>query len=481
MTRLSRRQFLSAAAGTTAAASTLWLPMGPGSDSRARGGTAGRLRPVVEREEDVYHYEPADNGSGPMWCHGNTCLVRLGDDVFASGLETLRDYAPLNNCRWTLFQREPGGWQLAQADEKGRTREPCPLGCFSDGRVLMSVNPTLTTDPKAHAGPARPEILQFAAGDARGAYKTLLPQWANSPRFTEHSYRSFATDGVHHELVLFQNIGYTHSCWAFLDRDERWTTGELVWLPREDPSKAPYGSTGTRVNYPNVALKDRAVHFLGNSAFDQWERMPDVGDSKRQWGPRFRKLYYTWSDDIRSGEFSDWIEIDNCYTTGGWLFSCDLHVAADGDVHMLWHENPIHLGLRNDRFPDIERVWALKYAVVRRGQVLTRRTLMSGGEVGSTEIPGRARFHVMPDGRLFVVGYVHGRDQAGASVSENRLIELLPDGTSSPPIRLAMEHPLTVFFTATPRAGCAPSTTLDLLGTRAGSSQTISYARIALG
>ena len=26
------------------------------------------LRPVVEVEEDVYRYKPADNGAGPMWC-----------------------------------------------------------------------------------------------------------------------------------------------------------------------------------------------------------------------------------------------------------------------------------------------------------------------------------------------------------------------------------------------------------------------------
>jgi hypothetical protein len=65
-----------------------------------------KLRPVVELEEDVYSYEPANNGAGPMWCSGSTCLVRIGDDVFASGLETLKDCKPLNNCRWTLFRRE---------------------------------------------------------------------------------------------------------------------------------------------------------------------------------------------------------------------------------------------------------------------------------------------------------------------------------------------------------------------------------------
>ncbi len=70
---------------------------------------AAPLRPVVEIEEDVYSYTPADNGAGPLWCHGSTCLARIGEDVFASGLETLKDAKPLNNCRWTLLRRGANG------------------------------------------------------------------------------------------------------------------------------------------------------------------------------------------------------------------------------------------------------------------------------------------------------------------------------------------------------------------------------------
>ena len=63
------------------------------------------LAPVVEAEETVYRFEPANNGAGPMWCSGSTCLVRIQDKLFASGLETLTEFTPLNNCRWTLFER----------------------------------------------------------------------------------------------------------------------------------------------------------------------------------------------------------------------------------------------------------------------------------------------------------------------------------------------------------------------------------------
>jgi len=39
-------------------------------------------RPVVEAEEIVYSYTPADNGAGPMWCYGSSCITRVGDRVF---------------------------------------------------------------------------------------------------------------------------------------------------------------------------------------------------------------------------------------------------------------------------------------------------------------------------------------------------------------------------------------------------------------
>ena len=93
------------------------------------------LRPVVEAEEDVYQYEPLDNGSGPLWCSGSTCLVRVGEKVFASGVEKISDAKPLNNCRWTLFQRGTHGWERLRAGA-GRTRNLRPWqavrtdGCF---------------------------------------------------------------------------------------------------------------------------------------------------------------------------------------------------------------------------------------------------------------------------------------------------------------------------------------------------------------
>jgi len=53
------------------------------------GGEAVKktTEPVVECEDVVYSGRYSNNGSCPMWCFSNTCIARLGDDVFASGYE----------------------------------------------------------------------------------------------------------------------------------------------------------------------------------------------------------------------------------------------------------------------------------------------------------------------------------------------------------------------------------------------------------
>lgn len=437
------------------------------------------LRALVEVEEDVYTFTPANNGAGPMWCRGSTCLVRAGDRVFASGIETLPDAKPLNNCRWLLFERGPNGWRQAQADPAGRTREPSPLVVFPDGQIFLSANPTLVSDPTVYAGPARPELARFTASDPAGAYDILLPDWAGTPAFTEHSYRSFAADGPARELILFQNVGYTHAEWTFRDAAGRWRAqGQLKW-----PWGAEYDRPQPiRICYPNVALKNRAVYFCGVSdIIEPYQAWRDYKRSLtgRDWDYDFRRLFFTWSHDITTGRFNDWIEIASRDRTAGWITPGDLWVDANDTVHIVWTERAIDQRLREKFFPDEKQSHQLNYARVRNGQVTQRVTLARADEGGSGEIPAAPRFHVMPDGRLLLVYYAHGTDRQGRSVSENRLIDLSSLRDNPPPfLRLPLRYPLSTYFTATVRAGSAPSELLDLLGHRVGANQTISYARI---
>jgi hypothetical protein len=444
----------------------------------AASGSLEQLR--VEVEEEVYRYEPANNGAGPLWCHGSTCIVRIGETVFVTGLETLADAAPLNNCRWMLFQRSTEGWDRVWTDETGRTREPSPIAGFPDRRLFVSANPTLVADRQAYAGPARPELFEFAAGDPGNPVRRWQPEWAGTPAFTEHSYRSLAADGPNRELILFQNIGYTHAEWAFLDRDGAWSAqGQLKW-----PWGAEYAQPQPiRICYPNVAIRARSVHFCGVS--DIIEPNPEWRAYKREltgreWDYDFRRLFYTWSSDIRRGEFQPWVEIASRETTAGWITPGDLWIDARNDVHILWTERALDERLRDKFFPTEKQRYSLEYAVVRQGKVTARRTLIEAREGGANERPGRGRFHTTSDHRLLVIFYVSGSDPAGRPVSENRLLEIRPDRSVGPALTVPFQAPFTDFFTATPRAGSSAHNRLDLLGTQAGKPNTISYARLRI-
>ncbi len=439
----------------------------------------GPPMPRVEVEETVYTYTDPQNGAGPMWCSGSTCLVRRGERVFASGLEVVPGARPLNNCRWVLYERQPDGWQRLRQAVLNLTREPCLLALTGDGRLFLSAHPTLA--PNEPQGPARPELIVFQANNPRGQWELLLPQWQGNPVFTEHSYRSLAADADRNELILFVHTTSPWAVsWSFLNSNGLWSArGELRW---------PWGSSYAqpqpiRVAYPNVLLRNRAVHFCGVS--DIVEPNPEWRAFKKQltgrdWDYDFRRLFYTYSRDIELGAFADWVEVASREATCGWITPGDLWLDREDVVHLVWTERAIDERLRERFFPRARQSHAIQYARLRSGEIILRRTLAQAEEGGSQEVPSAPRFHITPDLRLYVIYYVRGRNPAGEVVSENRLLEILPNGTVTAAAKVPLQHPLNSYFTATPRAGSPLSRTLDLLGTRADTPLTICYARIRI-
>ncbi len=441
----------------------------------ALAGDLRRVEVEVEIEEDVYSYKGANNGAGPMWCHGGTSIVRVGERVFASGLETLRDAKPLNNCVPLLFWRGKDGWVRSYRGD-GRTREPSPVAAFPDGRVFLSGNPTLTK-PDIYSGRSRPRVLEFKAVDPAGSPEVLAPKWDGGPSFSEHSYRSFAADADRRELILLQNVGYTHAEWSYRNGNGEWAAaGKLAW-PWGTEYETPQP---IRVCYPAVALKDKAVYFCGVS--DILEPKSAWRDHKRKltgrkWDYDFRRLFYTWSEDITSGKFHDWVEVSSREETGGNIFPADLYVAPSGEIFVLWTERALDERLREKFFPGEKQRHSLEYAILRDGKVTRRVALVEGGEGLGNERPGWGRFHVSEDGRLFVFHYVGGRNMEGRSISENRIVEIHADGSHGEPTAIKLEKPLSSFFTATVRAGCRPSNLIDVFGDIGG---TMRYVRIRL-
>jgi hypothetical protein len=426
---------------------------------------------VVEVEEDVTTCAPPGNGAGPFWCYGAPLIVRLGKSVFLSAMETGEDIPPLCNTRWRIFRRhDQGKWEMVQSAEKFNQREPCPIVCFSGGKLFLSVNPS-TRPPGTKYGPCDPHLLEFSAAEPEKPGIPDHAQWDEDTVFTDHSYRGVAADGQRGEILLLNIHARTgEQFWSFRDADCRWSRHGRVKFP-------------IRSCYPQVALKNRAGHILAIGdivePIEEWRtyKFEKTGSS---WDYVFRRLFYTYTPDITKTDFSDPIEVDNLDDTAGAIRNLDLWIDDDGAAHILYLKRTVQSALMRDRFfPDVPLNTSLEYVVMRDGQIAKRTTLLKGGEGASTETPGNARFHVTSDGKLLVIYYCSGRDADGNALSENRLLPVFPE-TGSVAVVLNLREPFTTFFTAIERGGSAPSDIIDLFGS-GRNSQALRYARINIG
>lgn len=426
------------------------------------------MMPVVEVEETIYTYVPPNNGAGPMWCYGSSCIVRYGDDVFVSGLETLEGVKPLNNCRWTLFGRDEKGWRLIQSDPKGRQREPCPLGVFSNGTLVLSTNPTLNPPDTEGGGPANPHLLKLSCAHPKALGKPLQPVWAGRPTFGEHSYRGMGIDAANREVVILNKLGYNETHWAYLNKHGKWTNKGIIIYPIPGC-------------YPEVALVNGACHVF--AVGDIWEPVEEWLKWKREnkiWEYVFRRLFYLYNSDIARKQFPQPVEIDNVESTAGRFQNLDLWVDGSGNAHLLYSKNTVlSKDMRDKFFPGTPIVTSLEYCVVRNGKVVRRKTLIAAGEGHGTEYPGFARLHSTKDGRLFVFYHCAGTDRDGRQFDENRLMEIKASGECSKPVTVKLKRPFTNFMLATQRGGSPPSNTIDVLGS-GGAANEIRYARIKI-
>ncbi len=443
-----------------------------------------RVTAVVECEEDIYRYEPANNGAGPLWCYGSTCIVRDGEQVYVTGLETLPHIRPetLNNVRWLLYRRDGVGWALVQAGD-GRTREPCPLVLLPGRGLYLSDNPTLMPENTPRPTAAQPQVLALGADDAGATVRRLLPKWDGQPPFTEHSYRAVAADAARGELILLNILGHEGYHWSLLDAGERWAAHGTLAFPWGADYETPQP---IRICYPEVVLRDRAVHLLGISDIVEpvraWKEAR-YAVTGRVWDYDFRRLFYATSADVSAQPFAAWLEVASRESTSGTLRNLDLWVDDAGAAHLLWLEQSCDPRIRARFFPDVPLTVSLECAVVEKDAVRRRQTLAVGGEGLAERVPFCGRFHVDAGGRLYVV-YTTTRYDPTAGTSQKPAMHLLalPPGEDAPaPLEITLRVPLLgSFMTATPRAGTEPSGVLDLLG-QGRNPQTMRYVRVRVG
>ncbi|MDA0335849.1 MAG: hypothetical protein O2782_11835 [bacterium] len=422
---------------------------------------------TIEVEEDLCTYQSADNGAGPLWCHGSTIVARSADRVFVAALETLADQVPLNNTRWVLYERpDNGAWRLLHTDTTGRTREPSPIALVGND-LLVSANPTLTA-AGAYNGPAQPTVFRFDTRALDRAPCVEPPDWEDSARFSEHSYRTVAADGATGDVLYMQNEGYEIAHMS-LRRGGVWQPrGEIRW-PFGDEYARPQP---LRLCYPNVMLCGGGAHFLGVG--DIIEPVEPWREAKKQitgrdWDYVFRRLFHARTPDLGSQPFGPWLELANRDATAGSTRHCDLWIDATGDAHILWIESSTDARLRDQFFPDTQIRQSLEYAIVRAGQCVERHCLATHSEGDDGLIPSQARLHVAASGVPLILAQFH--DARGVRW---RLAPLQVDPAW---IDVAFRRPMSgTFLTNTVRGGSAPADVIDIVSSIDGPG--LGYARL---
>ena len=417
------------------------------------------MKAAVEVEETVCQTGNPNNGAGAFWCYGAPLIVRIGERVFVSALEVGEGVAPLCNTRPRVMTRGENGWQVVWNPEEFREREPCPLVGFHDGTLALSVNPLINATG-ARQGACSPLTRLFSAGDLKSPPKEVQPQWGGGNTFTEHSYRGIACDGARGEILLLNIDARTsEQCWGLRDASGAWLRMGKIRFP-------------IRSCYPQVALHNRAAHVLAIGdivePIEEWRKYKRE-KTQREWDYVFRRLFYTYTPDASTTDFATPIEIDTVDATGGHILNLDLWLDATGDAHVLYIKQPIVPLVREKFFPQMRLTKSLEYVVVRKGNVVSRQTLLTSGEGITGDAPNYARFHATPDGRLFVI--------YASDPSAMKLMPLLPQRAE--PVTLPVSDPLRTFFTATERGGSKPSTVIDLFGIGRDSA-TLRYVRVRL-
>jgi hypothetical protein len=361
------------------------------------------------------------------------------------------------------LRRRNDGWGVVAEAEGYHQREPCPLG-ISEDALFMNVNDSLT-EPGTNYKPCQPYLLRFGLSGGMSHPPTpIMPKWDGVPYFTDHSYRGFALDRSRGEVLMLNvdNRTTIDHAWCYLSAAGETIASGSVHFP-------------FRGCYSQAALREGAAWVMAISDIvepvEEWRKYKHE-KTGRDWDYVFRILYFTWSHDLREAGLVTPIEIANVDETGGHIGNQDLWVSADGRAYLMYTEREVQSALLRDRFfPARSVLDSLNLAVVEDGEVVERHTLVEGTPERSVS---RARFHETPDGKVYAVLYVSGKE------IRNELMQIYPEIRPAETVPLPLERPFTSFCLASVRAGNAPSNVIDIFG-HSRDSQTLSYAEVRIG
>jgi len=105
---------------------------------------------------------------------------------------------------------------------------------------------------------------------------------------------------------------------------------------------------------------------------EEWRKLK-FEKLNRKWDYVFRRLFYTWTPNIKNASFSVPIEIDTVEETCGHINNLDLYIDKAGAAHLLYLKRPHQYAFIRDKyFPGEDMTAELEYVVVKAGKVVSR-------------------------------------------------------------------------------------------------------------
>ncbi len=409
---------------------------------------AQSVEPVVLCDEMVAQYLSPDNGAGPLWCYGAPLVVRTGEHIFISVMETGENIRPYCNTRWQLFERSDQGWAKVLVENKYQQREPCPIAAISKDQLIISSHPEIRrrsdrADEKASF--CEDILLSVQLNKIKSPPDAIRPPWPEDFEFTEHSYRGLAANKDTGEILLFSAIsGKPDQYFMYRNSEGEWDAQGWIHFP-------------VRGCYAQSAINNKTAHIMAvgdivEPVQEWWNYKKE--QTGRAWDYVFRRLFYTWTPDITQQEFCESIEIDNVDSTAGHIQNLDLWLGEDQSVYLLYTKRTVQNAMMRDKFfPDMKLTTSLECVELRKGKIQRRFTLSKGGEGLESPTPSYARFHATPNGNLYVVA-----SESGA----NWIQQIHPQQGEK--VAIPLKNAFSTFFTATERGGSDKSNYLDMFG-----------------
>jgi len=322
------------------------------------------------QKNKICNYLPSLSDACPLWMRGNSTIVRVEDNVFATFMHPVEGRVGYNSLILELYaKRGDGDWQLEYSDAGVLQSNPSPILHLGNHLIGVSVSAGDETDPpnpKECGIRCTPMFYVFDISGPAKLVRRVTLRW-DDPKyfFSEHDYRSSVLDTVRGD-ILFTNMyndGVGAFCFTLLDKKYRTVRCGKLNFPE-------------RCCFHTMYLKDGECYIF--AVRDVIEPVKEWKAYKKEttgnvWDYAIRWVYMSYCPDIRTAEFTEPVLVADQAQTEGFVGALDCAADGNGDLLFVYGTINIRTACMRDRFfPDKKFERTLEVVRVQGTEVVDR-------------------------------------------------------------------------------------------------------------